>query len=161
MTLTLLPNRILITDGATTAFDTDWRQLHWVDFKQGTFSLPQRQAQSFFTAPSNNVAVDTNHVVDTVPSGADLVQGMVRTNYTSGLGSTDTLWRSVAGGTFIDVSEVCYLTFFVSGGVLYLNEQTTITLATSFNTSSGSPTFTATLAARTLEYRLYIGAFDE
>lgn len=157
MSLILQSNRILVTDGASTVFDTNRRQLHWVDFKSGTFTLAARTATSSTVNPNQNINVDQEHVIGSVPANASVVKGMARTNYAVPNQFVNTLWRSV-GGSFLDFrgggAAGSAITFRVAGGVLYLRENVVVTL-------TGGNNNTFNLPARTIEYRLYIGAFDQ
>jgi hypothetical protein len=158
VSLILQSNRILVTDGATTVFDTDRRQLHWVDFKAGSYTLPARTATTSTINPNSNVNVDTEYNIGSVPTVASIVKGMVRTNYSVSNAFVNSLWRTV-GGSIIDTALTIpgrsAVTFRVSGGVLYLRENVVIT------PTGGQSNSSVTIPSRTIEYRLYIGAFDQ
>ena len=160
MTLLLQPNRILVTDSdGSTAFDTNWRQLHWVDFVADSYQLPERTATSDDLDGNVNVDINAETAIANVHPAGEFVKGMVRTNYNVPNAFVTTLWRTV-GGSFGDVvfnnPGRSAVTFRAAGGLLYLRENVVLTPIY----RAGQNT-TVTLPARTVEYRLYIGAVDE
>lgn len=153
------------TDGAV-RFDSDEKLFQGTDRATGSLSLGPWTATST-NGVRNTVSTNSNHFLKTVNAHCDTVVGAFRLTSVGdpdygvgGLGwfnasGTYMHYLGGEGGVTFDYGFVA-LTFFCSGGGLYLNERVELSAS---QPQSGGITITHQVLGLTMQYNLYCGSF--
>lgn len=171
-------NRMYVTDGGTTVFDTDDRLFTVTDTITNSFTLPGRTATEIASPFSQSpVVVNTNHTLHSINSSANTVRGSFKVTATVTGGGSSRLtgvgWFN-ASGTYVHMlharrpalspgstdnaglPSISAYTFIASGGSLILNEQC---IMRADPTGGGISSTSLSLPGATLEYHLFCGAW--
>lgn len=165
--------RILVTDGASTVFDTDERLFTVTNGPiTGSLTLPTRTATRTSTV-NNFVDVEANTTLASINPSANTVRGAFSAVVSSGItGAVSNKGWYNASGSYVHallprnpalggtgnagLPSIAVYTFIASGGVLYLNER--VRLESNITLSTGVTT-TLILPGVTLTYYLLAGTF--
>lgn len=160
--------RIWITDAADAilVFDSNEKLFNGLQYIAGSITLPRRR--SVWNGDLTPINVNNNWALANASGSSDLM-GSVRISGSNAYGPTNYGWFALPGSLVMvwdaigsyDIPaqrELADLkaayTFFISGGVLYLNERVALKAQPMVNVDT-----TATLNPVTLDYKIYCGTF--
>lgn len=166
-------NRIYVTDGGTTVFDTDDRLFTVTDVVTDSITLDEHVATRTISPTTNSpIDINTNITLHSINSSADTVRGAF---YVSAAGTKGALldlgWFNASGSyvhllyprfpalggtTNAGLPSIAVYTFVASGGSLVLNEQVRLE---SQPVISPDTSTSVTLPGATLQYHLFCGAW--
>lgn len=182
MSFTTSAGRMIVTDGATTVFDTNERLFTVTNGPlTGSITLPDHTTtQQDSPLVQNFIDVDTNHSLGySINSSADTIRGAFKVTATvtdSAVARLQGLGWFNASGSYVHfmrprsptlsptsnanagLPNFAVYTFIISGGALYLNEQVRLS-PNPTGAGSGLTFTTMTLPGAFIEYYLFVGAW--
>jgi hypothetical protein len=152
-------------------FDSDEKLFHATEIRQGSITLPARQAVTPGGSNRQVVNLDAYHLLSSINPSADIVLGSFSVTTFGGSQGISGLGVFNAGGTYVhlemgapginnpaqivnsDVTSFAAYTFIASGGGLYLNERVYLDAGTNPN----GLTLTRPLLSIRFDYKLFVG----